>query len=235
MRSGRLIAARRGPICTPGYEGLQLDKASTQAKTGDSGHYSVASAARDRRRVKGLALASAILFLLPVLYALGRSEPEHFTSQGNYALLASAANAGGGEDVRIPADDVTPAAPVPVPEQAAPAKSAAQPSPAPAKHDKYYCDFYAQAVTGNVTPEQASRRQQTSGAVMGAVSGAVLGALFGGSGGHAGRSSVLGASAGLLAGATMGSGYAQRAADDIRSRYDAAFSSCMTQGDDTAR
>ena len=219
-----------------------MDKASVQAATGYDGHYSVTSAASDRRRVARLALGSAILFLLPVLYALGRGEPEHFESQGNYALLASAASASG-EDVRMPADDVGPATPNPPPaaatqavhpEGAAEASSMPGKAGAQAKHDQYYCDFYAQAVTGNVTPEQASRRQQTNGAIMGAMGGAVLGALFGGSGGHAGRSSVLGASAGLLAGVTMGSSAAQRAADDIRSRYATAYSACMNQGEDAA-
>jgi len=221
---------------------LQLGKLFPSSSTDRSGQFSAASAARDRRRVAGLAWGSGILFVLPILYALGHGGPPHVESQGSYALLAGGAGAAASENVRLFPDEINPPVPValvatelPINQKnAAESSHAPQQAPAQPKHDQYYCDFYAQAVTGNVKPEQAFRQEQTSGAIMGAVGGAVLGALWGGSGGHSGRSSVLGASAGLLAGATMGSSYAQRAADDIRSRYAAAYSACMKQDDGAA-
>ncbi len=188
-------------------------------------HRAAVTAAGDRRRVRRLAWASAILIALPVLYALGRG-PAPYQSQNTYIPATNYASLG--EDVRPPVDATPPAAAV-----SEPAKAAPHLTPVPVKHDQYYCDFYAQAVTGNVTPEQASSRQQTSGAVTGALGGAVLGALFGGSSGHSSRHAMLGASAGLLAGAAMGSGYAQRAAEEVRARYNAAFNSCMNQSADT--
>ena len=216
-----------------------------RSPAGEGVHRSVVSGARDRRRVARLALGSAILFLVPILYAVTHGGPTQYESQSNYALLASATGDSGSQDVRLPAvadeaGSTRSGAPPTQGKQVVPEKSGAKalhaPDQAPAhtKHDQYYCGFYAQAVTGNVTPEQAARREQTKGAIMGAMGGAVLGALFGGSGGHSSRSAAVGASAGLLAGAAMGSSSARRAADDIRSRYDAAYSSCMNQKDDTS-
>ncbi|MBV9548164.1 MAG: hypothetical protein JO256_00645 [Alphaproteobacteria bacterium] len=214
-----------------------MDTLSGQPSSGAPIPSPAESAAGDRRRVRRLAWGSAALFLVPLLYAIGHGGPAPVTSPGNYAVFAgTAAN----EDTHIvaAAEPVTPAAPAstsePPAKPATVASNVSSPTASGPRHDHYYCEFYAQAVTGNVTPDQASRRQQTNGAIMGAMGGAVLGALWGGSGGHSGRSSLLGASAGLLAGATMGSGYARRAADEIRSRYDAAYSSCMKQGESDA-
>ena len=215
------------------------------SSAGEGVHGSAVSETRDRHRVAWLILSFAVLFLLPAEYARRHGEPTPYESQGNYALVAGAMSESGTEDIRLSTigDEEGPAssgAPPVAEQQTGPGKSAAEaataPDPAPVhiKHDQYYCGFLAQAMTGNVTPEQAARRARTNGAIIGAMGGAALGALFGGTGGHAGRSGAVGASAGLLAGIAMGSSSAQRAADDIRSRYDAAYSWCMNQKDDTA-
>lgn len=193
--------------------------------------------ARGRRRVAWLALGSAILFLGPAVYVLRHDNPTPYQSQGNYALVTSAVP--GEEDVRLSvvgdeAGSVPPSSPPTAGTMAGPEKNAAEAAKPHAKHDQYYCGFLAQAMTGNITPEQAARRERTSGAIMGAMGGAVLGALFGGSSGHSGQSGAAGASAGLVAGIAMSSNSARRAADNIRSRYDAAYSWCMNQKDDTA-
>ena len=215
------------------------------SSAGQGVHGSAISQASEWRGIAWLVLGFAILFLAPAEYARHHGEHMPYESQGNYALVASAMSESGDADIPLSAvgDESGPALPDAPPaagQQAGPGKIATEAAKAtdPAlphiKHDQYYCGFLAQAMTGNVTPEQAARRARTDGAIMGAMGGAFVGALFGGTGGHAGRSGAVGASAGLLAGLAMGSSSAQRAADDIRSRYDAAYSWCINQKDDTA-
>ncbi len=208
-------------------------------------HGAAVSQAKDRRRIAWLLLGLAILFLVPAEFARRHAEPTAYETQSNYALVAGAMSETSAEDFRPPAiadeaGPVLPGATSTSGQQAGPGKGEAETAKAPApalphiKHDQYYCGFLAQAMTGNVTPEEAARRARTNGAIMGAMGGAFLGALFGGTEGHAGRSGAVGASAGLLAGLAMGSSSAQRTADDIRSRYDAAYSWCINQKDDAA-
>ena len=188
------------------------------------------------------------MFLAAIMFGLGSSRPANFADKGNYALTTSAANALGEESPYVPMDEPRVAEPhVPAPDTAdAPKTQSAEqkgspevskvlsPAEAHAARDSY-CNFYATAATGNVTPEQAAQREQANGAIAGAIGGAVLGAIFGGSGRHSGRSTALGVGAGLLAGATVGSSNAQLAADDIRKRYNEAYSTCMSQEDRAAR
>ena len=198
-----------------------MPKVAAISSPGEGVRLTAATAEQDRRRLVRLARGTALLFLLPLLYALFRSEPVRFESRPNYAFVAGSY---AGDDVRLDAAKPA-AAPVAAVAPAKPAKVAAE-TRAPEEHSTYYCDFYAQAVIGNTRPEQAARREQTNGAVMGALGGAMIGVLFGG-GNHYGRKAALGAGAGLLAGVTVGSGYARRAADDLRRRYDAAYAMCM--------
>ena len=191
--------------------------------------------ATDRHGVAWLVLGCAILFLAPAAFAPRHGDPTPYETPVNYALVASPPSASGDEDARLPAVmDETGATPASATAEkpATPQQHAVEAAPFHVKHDQYYCGFLAQAMIGNITPEQIARREQTSGVIMGGVGGALLGALFGGSGGHSGASATVGAGAGLLAGAAMGSSSAHRASDDLRGRYDAAYTWCMNQKDD---
>ncbi len=224
-----------------------MEKKTAPSLAADSIPPCVSSADSDRRRLVRAAVGSGVLFLVAVLFGLVLSRPTDFESKTDYALAASATGVLRGEDVYLPQDkaiptDMAPSAAPSVTDttktQAAQQNSSTETSTAPspaeahAVHDSY-CNLYAQAVTGNVTPEQAARREQANGAIMGAIGGALLGAMFGGSGEHPGRSTALGASAGLAAGAAIGSSNAQLAADDIRKRYADAYSTCMAREDAT--
>jgi len=191
----------------------------------------VGKEAKDRSHMAWLVLGCAVLFLAPAAFAPRHGDTKSYETPVNYALLASAPGAQDDGNAGLPAvADDSGAAPAEKP--AAPEKRTAEAAPFQVKHDQYYCGFLAQAMIGNITPEQIARREQTSGVVMGGLGGALLGALFGGSGGHSGASATVGAGAGLLAGAAMGSSSAHRASDDLRSRYDAAYTWCMNQKDD---
>ncbi len=193
----------------------------------------------DRRRLVRTAIGSAVLFAAAILFGLGQSRPTHFESSSNYALAPSAAGAFGGEQAYLPTDETArisdaPKEPAIKRKRSPQISKAPSPAEAHAEHDAY-CNLYASAVTGNVSPEQETQRAQANGAIAGAIGGAVLGAMFGSSGRHSGRSSLLGASAGLLAGTAIGSSNARAAADDIRKRYAEAYSTCMTQKDGAAQ
>ena len=191
--------------------------------------------AKDRSYVAWLVLGCAALFLAPAALAPRHGDSQSYETPVNYALLASAPSAQDDGKASPPAvadDPGAPPASAPAEKPAAPEKRAAAAAPFQVKHDQYYCGFLAQAMIGNITPEQIARREQTSGVIMGGLGGAFLGALLGGSGGHSGTSATVGAGAGLLAGAAMGSNSAHRASDDLRSRYDAAYTWCMNQKDE---
>jgi len=228
-----------------------MDKNAASSPTTKSMPPCAPSPNRGQRRLAAVSIGSTILILAVVLFALGQGWSTNFESNSDYALTASAAGAYGGEDAYLPpvlptlppdkalptgtapsAPDVTDRAKTQAVEQKSSTVISNVPSPAEAHavHDGY-CNFYAQAVTGNVTPDQAAQRAQANGAIVGAIGGALLGAMFGGSGEHPGRSTALGASAGLAAGTAIGSSNAQLAADDIRKRYDEAYSTCMNQQD----
>ena len=186
-----------------------------------------------------MATGSAVLFLAAILFGSGQTSHADFTSNGYYAPAVSTANSFAAEDTHLPAAITPPAAPdatdaaktqAAAPKSSAEISSKLSPAEAHAAHD-IYCDLYAKAVTGNVTPEQAARQQQANSAILGTIGGAFLGAVFGESGRHSGRSTLLGASTGLLAGAAIGSSNAQAAADNIRGRYTEAYSTCMKRED----
>ena len=78
-------------------------------------------------------------------------------------------------------------------------------------------------------PDEAARREQTTGTVGGTLGGAALGAIVGGASGHAGTGAAIGAGAGLIAGTAIGADNAHRAADDAQQRYASAYYACLDE------
>ena len=194
----------------------------------------VSAAECDRRRLRGMATGSAVLFLAAILFGSGQPSHADFASNDYYAPSASSASSFA--EYRPAATAAAPAVTETTESQAVAQKRSTEissklsPAEAHAAHD-IYCDLYAKALIGNVTPEQAASRQRANGAIVGTIGGAFLGAVFGGSGRHSSHSTLLGASTGLLAGAAIGSSNAQAAADDIRRRYTEAYATCMKRED----
>ena len=92
-----------------------------------------------------------------------------------------------------------------------------------------FCRRDAAARTGFVSPDEAARREQTTGTVGGTLGGAALGAIVGGASGHAGTGAAIGAGAGLIAGTAIGADNAHRAADDAQQRYASAYYACLDE------